>query len=180
MEPVTNISGQCRSVVVDINQRKEQFSNAYMRAVASVAGFACYKPEVDDDSVDWGLAARGGNGTTRSPKVEMQLKCCGRDIVGDNDLSYPLKIKNYDELRFENYQVPRILVVVAVPEDIGDWLVHTEEQLAMKYCGYWVSLRGKPDTTNTATVAVKLPRTQQFTVEQLAAMMARIGNGDQP
>lgn len=172
--------GVGRSTSVDINQKKEQFSNAYLRAVASVAGFTCYKPEVDDDSVDWGLAARGGNGTTRSPKVELQLKCCGRDIVGVEHLTYPLKIKNYDELRFENYQVPRILVVVAVPEDTGDWLDHSEDQLAMKHCGYWVSLRGQPATTNVATVTVKLPRAQQFTVDQLVAMMARIGNGDQP
>jgi len=37
---------------VDLNQRKEQFSNAYVRAVASVAGFTLAKPEVDDDSID--------------------------------------------------------------------------------------------------------------------------------
>lgn len=47
---------------MDINQQKEQFSNAYLQAVASVAGYSLYKPNVDDDSVDWGIAASGGTG----------------------------------------------------------------------------------------------------------------------
>jgi hypothetical protein len=42
-----------------INQRKEQFSRAYIHAVASVAGYALYEPYADDDSIDCGLAARG-------------------------------------------------------------------------------------------------------------------------
>jgi hypothetical protein len=34
---------------VDHNQRKEQFSKAYIQAVASVAGFSATTPTVDDD-----------------------------------------------------------------------------------------------------------------------------------
>lgn len=39
-------------------QQKEQFSVAYVRAVAAVARVNTYKPEVDDDSVDIGFCAR--------------------------------------------------------------------------------------------------------------------------
>lgn len=42
---------------MDINQQKEQFSSTFVRVVASVAGYALYMPEVDEDSVDWGIAA---------------------------------------------------------------------------------------------------------------------------
>ena len=38
--------------IMDINQRKEQFSRAYVLAVASAAGYAWYQPSVDDDSID--------------------------------------------------------------------------------------------------------------------------------
>jgi hypothetical protein len=165
---------------MDINQQKEQFSNAYLRAVASVAGYTCYKPEPDTDSVDWGIAAVGGKGTTRSPRVEMQLKCTGRSVMDVECVRFPLKIKNYDDLRAENYQVPRILIVVAVPQDIKEWLLHSEEELAMRHCGYWVSLRGHGASTNSETVTVALPRKQQFTVDALRDMMVRIGNGDLP
>jgi hypothetical protein len=64
-----------------INQREEQFSRAYVHAVASVAGYALYKPYVDDDSIDCGIAARGDAGIFFSPRVELQLKSSSRDIV---------------------------------------------------------------------------------------------------
>ncbi|MEH2410455.1 hypothetical protein [Nostoc sp.] len=50
-----------------ITQRQEQFSNAYIRAVAAVVGYTLYKQEVDDDSIDLGIAAKGAIGTIRSP-----------------------------------------------------------------------------------------------------------------
>ena len=38
--------------MMDLNQCKEQFSIAYVRAVASAAGYGVQKPDVDDDSID--------------------------------------------------------------------------------------------------------------------------------
>ena len=52
-----------------------------MQAVTAAAGYNVYKPEVDDDSVDLGIAARGGKGTFRSPKLELQLKCTSIDVL---------------------------------------------------------------------------------------------------
>jgi hypothetical protein len=36
---------------MDINQQKEQFSITYVRAIAAVAGYSLYRPEIDNDSV---------------------------------------------------------------------------------------------------------------------------------
>ena len=44
---------------MDENEQKQQLSIAYLRAVASVAGLACQAAEVDNDSVDQTLLARG-------------------------------------------------------------------------------------------------------------------------
>lgn len=165
---------------MDINQQKERFSDAYLQAVAAVAGFVCYKPQPDVDSVDWGIGAVGGKGTIRSPRIELQLKCTARNLMDDHQIRYPLPLKNYDELRAENYQVPRILVVVVIPTEVNEWLIHSEEQLAMRYCGYWVSLRGMPETHNESTVTVHVPRSQRFAVDALCQMMDRIGDGGQP
>src|SRR3954454_9711632 len=101
---------------MDIAQRKEQFSHAYVRAVASVAGYTVYKPEVDDDSVDLGLAAKGRGDTIRSPRLEMQLKCTAQNVVRTAHVGFELNKKNYDDLRGSDLLVPRILVVVVVPE----------------------------------------------------------------
>jgi len=134
---------------------------------------------VDDDSVDLGLAARGGTEPILSPQLELQLKCTSRNVLEESFVRYPLKLKNYDDLRISTL-VPRILVVVLVPEDLADWLQQQEEELCLRYCGYWISLRGMSQTQNTKTVTVELPRSNQFTVEALQSMIQRISFGGFP
>jgi hypothetical protein len=67
--------------------------------------------------------------------------------------------------------------VVALPPDEADWLVQSEEQMVLRRCGYWVSLRGRADTGNLASVSVDLPRSQIFDAMQLQGMMARAALG---
>lgn len=172
---------------MELAQQKEQFSTAYVHAVASVAGYSVYPPSVDDDSVDRVIAESGGNGTIRSPRLEVQLKCTSNNVGYDDYINYPLKIKNYEDLRPTNLLVPRLLVVVFVPEDVEYWLEQSEDRLSMKRCGYWLSLRGEEDTensasvtVNSASVTVKLPRYQKFTVDSLKAIMEQIANGETP
>jgi hypothetical protein len=163
---------------MDINQQKEKFSDAYLQAVASVAGYSLYKPNVDDDSVDWGIAASGKTGRIRAPRLELQLKCTSTDILEDSYVKYPLKIKNYNDLRMSDLAVPRILVVVLVRENLREWLQHSQQELCMISCGYWMSLRGLPETENLRTVTVSLPINNQFSVEKLHSIMQLLSQGD--
>lgn len=163
---------------MDINHQKEQFSIAYVRAIISAAGYTVYKLDIDEDSVDLGIAGKGGKGTFCSPHLEMQLKCTAIANYDNGYLRYPLKIKNYDDLRRINLHVPQILVTVIVPKELKDWLEQSEEALTMYKCGYWTSLRGKPETKNTKTVTVHLPKRNLFTVEELKRIMSRISDGE--
>lgn len=165
---------------MDINQQKEQFSKAYIKAVATVAGYAISDAEVDDDSVDVTISQRGGRGSIRSPKIDAQLKCTSRSIINNGRIAYPLKIKNYNDLRPVNVQVPRILIIVIVPDNVEHWLTHTEEKLSLYHCGYWYSLRGLPETQNEGAVTISFPSTQCLTSEQLKSIMERVGNGGVP
>jgi hypothetical protein len=81
-------------------------------------------------------------------------------------MHYPLRIKNYDDLRAESL-TSHLLVVALVPEDVADWLHQTEAQMVMRRCGYWMSLRNAPQVDNVNTITVKLPRAQTFTPEAL-------------
>lgn len=165
---------------MDPSQQKEQFSKTYVRAVATVAGFVISEPEVDDDSVDIGIAASGARKTRRKPKVDLQLKCTDMNVVSATSINYPLKLKNYEDLRPVELLVPRILVVVVVPDQLADWMAHSEFELALRKCGYWVSLRGLPATTNTTSVTIEIPRSNLFDPTQLSGIMARIDSGGLP
>ncbi len=166
---------------MELNERKQQFSNAYLQAVTSVAGFGMYKP-VPDVGLDWGLSGLGVNGTSKSPRLEVQLKCTAAATLNSDSISFALKPKTYDDLRVEQVDltVPRILVVVLVPDDIEFWLEQSEEKLTMRRCGYWKSLRGMEEVENTSSVTVRLPRSNLFTADALSSIMQGIGNGDWP
>lgn len=159
--------------MMDINQRKEQFSIAYVRAVASVAGFSAMKPEVDDDSEDLILSGRVVEGVPSRPKIALQLKCTSEDVLRKDEVIYSLKRKNYDELKHTGLIVPRLLVVVHVPESEEEWLRHTEDELTLRRCGYWISLLGWPETAATSRVSVRLPRANVFDVAGLRSLMGR-------
>jgi hypothetical protein len=164
-----------------ISHRQEAFSLAYVRAVAATAGYRVQDgPQPDDDSVDLTIAARGPGGTVRSPKLDIQLKCLLGLPEGGPTWSYDLKSKNYEDLRHSDLQVPRILVVVAVPLDVSAWLEQDEERLLMRHCGWWTTLRGASASTNVHTVRVHLSRAHRFDVAGLTAMMDRIGQGGVP
>ena len=62
--------------------------------MATVAGYTLYQPEVDDDSVDLGVAARGGNGTLRSPRLEIQVKCTSTEVLFEQ---YGLAVRAHAE-----------------------------------------------------------------------------------
>ena len=166
--------------MMDLSQQQEQFSRAYVHAVATVAGFSLHRPDIDVDSIDTVVSASGMNGLYASPRLDAQLKCTYQEVVGETTVAFELKIKNYDELRAENILVPRLLIVVAVPRDRREWMVHQEEQLLLRRCGWWFSLRGFPTSKNEKTVTVSIPRSQVFSPDQLTNIMSRIASGGMP
>ena len=170
----------CLALLMTEDDQKEQFSFAYARAVAAVAKVAVSEPSVDDDSIDLFFKVRGGGGVVRSAQLDAQVKCTEAANVNEAHVAHRLKLKNYDELRPTDVLVPRILIVVLVPDQIADWVNHSEQELALRNCGYWMSLRGFPATTNTTSETVHLPRLNQFNVAALQQIMARIGNGQLP
>lgn len=163
---------------MDVSQQQEQFSNAYLHAVATVAGCTIATPGVDDDSIDFTISTKE---FSARPKLDVQIKCYIQDAcIGSNGFSYQLKMKNYDDLRITDILVPRILVVVVVPRTVTDWLSHSDEQTLMKFCGYWTSIRGKIDSANKQTVSVNLPQANRFTADSLRSLLQIVASGGAP
>jgi hypothetical protein len=67
--------------MMDISQRKEQFSFTYVRAVATVAGNSVSETPVDDDSIDLAIAGRVADGIPRPPRIELQVKCTSSKTI---------------------------------------------------------------------------------------------------
>ncbi|HEU4428784.1 MAG TPA: DUF4365 domain-containing protein [Myxococcota bacterium] len=110
----------------------EEFGEAYVRAVASVAGVTVDRPRVDNDSVDLRFSKRLSSGPIHAVSLEAQLKTTAADILRAGHLAFPLEMKNYDDLRPANVMVPRILIVVLVPPDTIEWLYRANPSCASK------------------------------------------------
>ena len=153
--------------------QQECFGDAFLLAIAGVAGCAVSLRRPDDDSIDWTLSCR----LSRRPKIDIQMKTWTGYDGSSDPIRYPLKRKNYDDLILTDVLAPRILILVTIPEDIGEWIALSTEQLVLRRCGYWVSLAGLPQTDNETSVTVSVPPTNVLTVAALKEMMERINAG---
>lgn len=108
---------------MNINTQKEEFSYAYIYAVASAAGYSFQRATTPLDQVGVDVTITAVPETPESRRLtllDLQVKCTSRDVLTDDEIRYPLSIKNYEELRYEEHSVPRILVVVVVPDNADE------------------------------------------------------------
>lgn len=158
--------------LLTLNDQMEGLSGAYVGAVAARAGYMRAEPYPDRDSLDCMLLAGGD----MRPQIGVQNKATTAAPINAQTFSFPLKIKNYNDLRIQT-QAPRILVVLALPEDSNDWLVQNLDHLIIKRCAYWKSLLGMPVSTNETSVTIEIDTSNVFDSATLVALMDRSRQG---
>lgn len=97
--------------------QKEQFSRAYLLAVATRASCTLATWNVDKDGVDATLR-RGGL------MVDIQLKCTRNPRGGSGYYAYDLDVSTYNKLRDSERSAPGYMALMIVPQDINVWLLH--------------------------------------------------------
>ena len=105
--------------------------------------------------------------------MDTQLKSSGNIDDRRESFSYPLQIKNYNELR-EDITSTRILVVFCMPKEQNEWIEHSVEHLLIRKCAYWASLKGKPVTSNTESVSVTIQTNNVMSPDGLRSLMGKI------
>jgi len=155
--------------------RKEQLSLVYVRAVAARAGYLVAVPKPDRDSVDLRIQAGG----PRRPALDLQIKATASlQEARGGARPFRLSRKNYDDLRVRT-QTPRLLVVFEMPRVEDRWVTLTNEELVLRRCCYWASLQGGDhESTRGESVTVHLPDRNRLTASSLRELMARSAAGD--
>jgi hypothetical protein len=159
---------------LSISHAQEQFSKAFVLAVAALAGCSAAEPQPDVDSIDWTLSCRL---PPRRPKLDLQVKSTINDSGSPDSIQYPLKRKNYDDLILTNLLTQRLLVLVVVPSQPEAWLTVSSEYLVLRHCAYWCSLAGLPVSENESSVTVRVPRANLFDVAALTKLMRVMNEG---
>ena len=156
---------------------KEVFNVAYILAMAAQAGLNTSEYRVDEDSVDLTIHGRGFAGVIRNPAIDLQLKCSSQAFKRAGDkIKFPLKLKNYEDLRGNNVANPKYLVVLLVPESQDTWMKHHKKHASMHNKCYWVSIKDHPPTTNTTGILIDIPVAQRLDTHQLKQLMLAASN----
>jgi len=165
------------------NHRQEALSRAYVRAVAARAGVTCHDT-VQDFGVDMLLrdVRESEIGFSDSgPQLDIQLKSTTRAEVRDTEVAYDLEVRAYNLLRQPVLSGGvRLLVLLLLPDDESQWLTLSEDELFLRRCAYWISLRGATATTATTTIRITIPRTNVFSPEAVRRLMDLIEQGRFP
>jgi len=165
---------------------ESELSYAYLHAVAAKAGMSCRETNrhEDNNGIDAQLTAwlpYVDAATLTEVDIKVQLKATIAEL-GYDGLHYEYRLRGvsrYNDLRCESISIARILVVLFLPRDAAEWLDHTPEQLALRRCAYWQSLRAAPEITADSAV-VKLPKTQHFSPDSLHQLAARLSRRNFP
>lgn len=164
--------------VIEMTARMEAYSVAYAHAVAAAAGVAIGSIMPDINSLDIQFLTPD-DGIDAGSCSHVQLKSTA-DVLPDSTAtpdckSYRLRLIDYERLR-KVTRVPRVLVVLEVPEDAGDWLTCGSDRLVMNASARWVSLRGAGETEYKSKVPIDLPKTNVFTPHALLSTMASLND----
>ena len=158
---------------------EEDLSISYLRAVAAQAQVTFELRHRDENSIDVHLSKQTTteDGNEFYAMFNVQLKATFSGYTETNTtIHYPLNVKNYNDLR-RPASNSIILCLLILPNDCNGWISQTPEELCLKKCMYWLSLKDYPETQNTTLVTVEIPKTNVVTVEALLNMIHDVANG---
>ena len=141
----------------------------------------CFRPQDYGTDIEIGIVEQFGNSRRDTMfRLGIQAKASHNYTISDLEscIVYDLDVKNYNSLIMENRGIPAILVLYCMPSNDDEWLSVHNNCTTLKYCGYWMSLRGKPESVNSTTQRIKIPKEQMFTDLTLTSIMERIKNGE--
>lgn len=178
-------TGPSVQMILTVNNIKAELSYAYLHSIASRAGLSCEisNRHYDSAGVDAVLRARQRfrpDSIYTNFSVDVQLKATSQVLSCDerDRYSFALTIDHYNKLREVEVQSQRLLVVFILPEDDTQWIDHSEAGLTARRCAYWVSLWNAPESHNTGSQTIYLPRTNIFSPESLRTIMVRASLGE--
>lgn len=147
--------------MIDSN-RKEDLSESYMEAISAINGIAMTRNRRDENGIDvfltYDLIRK--DGVDVGITVEFQLKSTSMRLrQKGNRISYDLDAKNYRDLKRKSTN-QRFLALLVLPENERDWVICNTNELVLRKCMYYKSLKAFPDKSNKEKVVV------QFDIEK--------------
>ena len=168
------------------NDIMAELSYAYLHPVAARAGFGCKVGSRMDDGASVDALVRVNERIDPTSllwnfEFEVQLKATKQDRTQSNEnYSYFFNgIDRYNRLREPGSPMPKLLVVLLLPNDPTQWLTLDESSLIARKCAYWVSLKRAPISDNKSGKTIAIPRAQVLSVQGLRDVALKLSQQEE-
>jgi len=170
---------------MDINTRMEDFSYAYIRALAAQSGFT-YKQEpkgMDNIGIDASVTDPLRFDSFPPVRFSAQIKCVRKSKLNHRKrgIFYSLKKKYYDPLTKSRPFNTILLIILVVPDNSNDWIIRDIDSVIVKHDCYWFCLGGKPFSSYTnedSKEQIELVQTALLTPTSFPELMQKIADED--
>lgn len=152
------------------NAISERLGHAILEIVAARAGCEVMQPPTDFKSID---AMIKPISPTVDGQIDVQIKGSAGLARDSAHIKFPLKIKNYNDLRSSNVMVPRMLVVADLAPSDTDWVSTSSDEVIFRRSVYWVDLHSLPATQNKTSVTIDIPLSNVLSAQALASLIGR-------
>lgn len=159
----------------------EQLQISYIRAISAAAGCIMDTPDIDD-GIDVVLKHKSESHTAipeRVARLEIQLKATAGPMNNNGSISITMRHDRWDYFRTKDPALPKIVVIMLIPERQEHWTFARPKALSIHYAGYWVNIADSADS-DADRPTVKASGRQLFDDIALCDMMERIGRGEAP
>lgn len=107
-------------------------------------------------------------------KLDFQLKASKNWTIDGDFISYALEAKTYNDLVTRHaeskqnfYALPKILILLCLPDESCDWMSVDHTCLTLRDCCYWYAIESGEETENTSSITIKIPRENILNPEKL-------------
>ncbi len=158
---------------LDSNVHQGFFGESFVAVIAAAAGFDVDFPRLGH-AIDFSISARGPKGTSRSRKIDVQVKTWAKPRYKGETLAYPLEVSAYNNMCGSDHDVRQYVVLCLVPEEYLQYADANHRRMRLQRSAYWFSLREQePDFTlpEGSSKTIFVPTSQLLTVLTLQALV---------
>ena len=160
---------------------KEELSFAYTQAISAYAGMGCEQRRrdygIDGNIKEIKYSTARKRYIESGFSIDFQLKSTVNAKINNGIILYDLEVKNYKDLIDTEVGTPRILILYCLPREKNKWIDILDDELKLRKCAYWCSLKGFPDVANKNSVRIRVPEKQKFTSKELLRLMNLVKGG---
>lgn len=171
-----------------IQHAEEQIQKAYLTALAAHArqNITVGNAYGQDYGVDGEFERidryeSTGSYQVSGVKLPFQSKASKKVIYEDSAVKYDMHAKAYNNIVERNKRgtIPCILIVLALPENINEWLDHTHERYILRRCCFWKSFTGNEPfaPNNDGSKRITIPRSNFLGPTALNDLLNRVAAG---